>query len=1122
MTDLIANFRQPPPGYGQTPFWWWVGDTLDLNRLTWQIDELLKGGVRSAIISYNHWPDGSTNVGDPAVFSEQWWELLNKVLDHAMRSGFTLGMKDYCLLNPMLREIGNKVGIGGWELRVTDDGRADALPLSLPSEGDGPAQAYALPTVFDPMNPKSGRLVIDHFYSRFAERLGSHFGKTFNIFFQDELDFSCRFPLWSPQIEALFENRFGYSIAGQFGMILDRSCDGAQLRVDYAELSAILVEENFFKPIHAWMEVHNCLFGHDNAGRGSPRVGIDHYGDYMRTMRWYSAPGSDDPDLRGPRAFKGIKVASSIAHLNNRPRVWAECFHSSGWGVTPSDMLTGVNTLFVLGANLINYHGLYYTTNLSHWEWAPPDFHFRQPFWSASRALNTYVERLSWLLSQGTHICDVAILFPTAALAGALNDIVAQFGPVSLSESQRAESVKVDSAEALCFRVADQLYHDRVDFDFIDASSLARARFANGHLFVGQARYHTLILADSSAVDGATQDAITAHLDDGGRVIAVGAIAPAIANLMSLEKFDALVPDFAETVSPRSKRSVVVDHPAIRIMERVVDCHHVWCFHNPSDGTVTIEPRFQSLVNPVRLDAFTGTMIAIAPEDDRTTLVLEAGELAVVATNIGEAARAASMRLEPRLIARFADEDWTYRPVPTLDNRFGDYLLDRPGSLLEIRRIAWRDDPSAPWQTIAPGFAPRMRVLGPFARGTEPSGWYDAIAEDVEDAAIANLATADIVWRDCLASAREGLFDDPWAGDWRSGPHGLKTVRLPDWIDLDGDEGDVWYASGWWRTPPPAACGLRISSRAGWELWSSGDLIAKQPDAMPSAVLPVWGLPDLCSSAHTVPLDERLRSGRLFLRLRQGYAGHCRVRLSWIDANGHELADIPTQATAHESRPQQFALSVPPGKTSISIAHNGTLIPTGSVGWMITTSMSEKGNCFKAIRDDERAPSGTLNFAITDPEGRRAGDCLLSSIAIESASGAIKLGDWSSNGLRSYSGGICYRQEIELDANVIGQPIALSLGQVRAAARVTINSQDVGSVFAMPWTIDCGATLVEGRNVFEITVFNTLANHFADASPTGYVFEGQEGSGLFGPVALVAFKPQDEINGPRPLPNDRA
>ena len=118
-------------------------------------------------------------------------------------------------------------------------------------------------------------------------------------------------------------------------------------------------------------------------------------------MRWYSAPGCDDPKLHGARAFKGLKVNSSIAHLYQRPRVWVEAFHSSGWGTTPADVVAALNEDFAYGATVVNLHGLYYSTRGGWWEWAPPDFHFRQPYWEHARKLNDYFTRVSWLLSQG-------------------------------------------------------------------------------------------------------------------------------------------------------------------------------------------------------------------------------------------------------------------------------------------------------------------------------------------------------------------------------------------------------------------------------------------------------------------------------------------------------------------------------------------------------------------------------------------------------------------------------------------------------------------------------------------------------------------------------------------------
>ncbi len=39
-TDVRPGFITPPSGYGQVPFYWWVGDPLSRERLAWQMERL--------------------------------------------------------------------------------------------------------------------------------------------------------------------------------------------------------------------------------------------------------------------------------------------------------------------------------------------------------------------------------------------------------------------------------------------------------------------------------------------------------------------------------------------------------------------------------------------------------------------------------------------------------------------------------------------------------------------------------------------------------------------------------------------------------------------------------------------------------------------------------------------------------------------------------------------------------------------------------------------------------------------------------------------------------------------------------------------------------------------------
>ena len=106
-----------------------------------------------------------------------------------------------------------------------------------------------------------------------------------------------------------------------------------------------------------------------------PRI----YGDYARTHRWFSVPGSDH--------HGDAKIHSSIAHHYDRPRVWIESFHTSGWGGTLEETFDWLLPWLGAGANLYNPHATYYSTRAGWWEWAPPATDWRQPYWRHYDAL---------------------------------------------------------------------------------------------------------------------------------------------------------------------------------------------------------------------------------------------------------------------------------------------------------------------------------------------------------------------------------------------------------------------------------------------------------------------------------------------------------------------------------------------------------------------------------------------------------------------------------------------------------------------------------------------------------------------------------------------------------------
>ena len=189
-----------------------------------------------------------------------------------------------------------------------------------------------------------------------------------------------------------------------------------KVRMDYADVRMALMEERYFQPIYHWHASRGLIFACDSGGRG---LQPDEFGDYFRATRWYTAPGHDTPGGQAD-LIKG-KVSSSIASLYRRPRVWLEGYHSLGWGATPERLMFATRENYLYGCTLLNLHGLYYTTHGSFWEWAPPCYHFRMPYWEHMGVFLKYFERLSYLLSQGTFVCDVAVLYPVAPFEAGLD-----------------------------------------------------------------------------------------------------------------------------------------------------------------------------------------------------------------------------------------------------------------------------------------------------------------------------------------------------------------------------------------------------------------------------------------------------------------------------------------------------------------------------------------------------------------------------------------------------------------------------------------------------------------------------------------------------------------------------
>ena len=133
--------------------------------------------------------------------------------------------------------------------------------------------------------------------------------------------------------------------------------------------------------------------------------------------------------------------------------------------------------------------------------------------------------------------------------------------------------------------------------------------------------------------------------------------------------------------------------------------------------------------------------------------------------------------------------------------------------------------------------------------------------------------------------------------------------------------------------------------------------------------------------------------------------------------------------------------------------------------------------------------------------GRYGGAAFDAPIAFECGPGEAPLGDWSAQGLRTYSGAVVYSKSITLTDEHLESQVLLDLGRAGIIADISVNERPAGVRIARPYRLDITDLVQTGENQIEVKVVNTLANHMS-SYPTRHILPGQTVSGLLGPAEV--------------------
>lgn len=1172
--DILPGFIHPPKGYGNVPFYWWNGDSLNRERMQEQLDILAASATDGFAVSYIHLHPGvdtlemkdgyglfgKTEAGRPRVFSEDWWDTWRWFADACAARGMGAGMDDYTVgwtgngfyadelaAMPAFRDYQGElvfetdVAEGGSTYRRTAPPNFLAAIAYRPDEQvctdisshvsggqltwQAPAgnacRIYLVSTRNGYLlHPAHGKELISVYFDRFEKRMGDAVPDGMNYFFQDELFYPLKIGTWSNDFREEFLRRKGYDLTPWLPALHEYvGRMTPKVRLDYCEVLLDLAEERYFRPIFDWHAQRGLIYGSDNLGRGREPLA---YVDYFRANSWYTAPGNDAPSKGS--SFLQTKVSSSIAHLYERPRTWLEAFHSMGWGSSGSWLTQQMDHHVIAGGNLVCMHGLYYATHGGWWEWAPPCFHFRMPYWPHVKKWLEYTERLSYLMSQGTHVCDIALMYPV--------------------ESMQAYP-EADSEEA--FRLAMRLSNAGLDYDFMNYVSLRKASAGKDGLEVAGERYRILILADMQAMHYTSLQKAQAHYRAGGIVLATGRL-PRASTLAGEDdpETDAIVRELfgltaaeAEAGKTAGKQTNVAGGTGLYLSEEdaVAQIHAlITPDFRPDAGIGKVLHRragqrevymvmdvpkgsecfFRATGNVERWNAFDGTTAScpvVRRTDEGTWLRMdgEPSTSSLIVFSPGVPVMEDPQRRQPQLTAQTAvDGDWETELLPTMNNKWGDFRFPAFDGFIGAEARSFRHRPAAltdrdwmqpdfddsGWTESVYGFGPQMLA-------------YDRPSTEPFETAVSTRETAE-PGLPLEFSWQYGVWDQPGS----QGYHGLKGKVSDGFLILDHGAHQCYRTQVY--VPQQGDYRIETDGVRPGSLLIDGRPVRETVVALGKGWHPLWiAYPNTSKETFAFRTGEycdfRERSAVTLFPVSSpappSPSGYDRnISMRW--GLGNHLMYDPYGGKygvwnyRFRSAPGLSGMELTVAGKHPKVWFDGKPVPGKNIRLMKTQPGGIR--TYEVTFGEVHKQVGTVAFSVMRETGYQGAAVLCEPVKLHTGKGLLAAGNWSETGaLKYYSGGMYYRKVIDLPEVKAGGKILLDLGDVTASCELTVNGRTAGILMSPPYLADITPHIRPGSNQIEVLVYSTLSNHYQTV-PTPYRGDGK--AGLIGPVSWSVWE----------------
>jgi hypothetical protein len=359
----------------------------------------------------------------------------------------------------------------------------------------------------DLCNPEACRHFLSTTYQRYAQRLGTQFGKLAGFFLDESHPQN-----WSWSLPDYFLEQRGYDLIQALpALFTDIGPDTCSIRYDYWQSITELFMQSFHRPLAEWCRRQQVQLSLEVP---STRNVVQRYADVPGIDPGHDKVGTplDEILTRELGSYRGnLTFPASLAAQTSRRRVLDELFHSVGWSLTLQDMKAMLDRAAARGANLFAFHAFCYTIGgLRKWD-APPSEFEQNPYWPYFSKLSTYAGRLAYAMTRGQRVARIAVLDPVSTLWSHQD--------AAGNRDEKARSVAADWTAILRELTAAQRPHDT-----LDPLILCEADVSGGEVRVGEAAYQLVVLPPLLSLESAAWRKLEEFVSHGGAVIACGAL----------------------------------------------------------------------------------------------------------------------------------------------------------------------------------------------------------------------------------------------------------------------------------------------------------------------------------------------------------------------------------------------------------------------------------------------------------------------------------------------------------------------------------------------------------------------------------------------------------------------